>query len=633
MSEPRTLCDVFVAAAACGKPDLLISKVAGVWKPISAADFGFTVRALSLGLNGLGVQPGDRVAILSENRPEWAMADYAILCAGAWSVPIYPTLPAGQVAPLLGDCGARAIFVSSLEQLGKILTIKSQCPSLDHVILIDGHPPREPGYTTFHEVVDRGRPTLEMSPGVFDQRAARVKPDDVATIIYTSGTTGEPKGAMLTHGNFVSNVVTGCEVIPFTADAVALSFLPLSHVFERMLDYAYLHKTASIAYAESIEKLAANFLEVNPHCFGAVPRVYEKVYDKITAKAAAGGALKKRLFDWAVGVGRRRVAYAERGEALPGGLARKAKIADALVLKKIRAALGTRFRFAVSGGAPLSRDLAEFFIGAGVQIYEGYGLTETSPVICVNGPGRWRLGTVGRALRGIEVEIADDGEILTRGPHIMKGYFNKPEATAEAIDREGWFHTGDIGELKRRLPGDHGPQEGPDRSRRWQEGRAAADRERTEEVAVHHAPDRDRRPPEVPRGAHRPELRAPETVGRGRPARRRLGRARRASGRPEALPDRDRRLQRRPAPPRADPGLRAASRRPDDRGRLDHADPQGEAADPREPVRLPHRGHVRRGRQAQCRVTSSSSTESARPTRGQAPSSRTCPPRTSGGSS
>ncbi len=446
-AEPRTLCDIFLAAAACGKPSLLVSKVGGAWKSISAADFGFTVKALSLGLNGLGVQPGDRVAILSENRPEWAMADYAILCAGAWSVPIYPTLPAGQVAPLLNDCGAKAIFVSTPEQLGKVLTIKAQCANLDHVILIEGNPPGEPGYTTFHAVVDRGRPTLEMSPGIFEQRAARVKPEDVATIIYTSGTTGEPKGAMLTHGNLVSNVVTGCEVIPFTSDSVALSFLPLSHVFERMLDYAYTHKTAAIAYAESIDRLGANFLEINPHCFGAVPRVYEKVYAKIMAKADAGSPIKRKLFAWAVAIGRERVAYMERGQKLPSGLARKAKIADALVLKKIRAALGTQFRFAVSGGAPLSRDLAEFFIGAGVQIYEGYGLTETSPVICVNGPGRWRLGTVGKALRGVEVKIAADGEILTRGPHIMKGYFNKPEATAEAIDRDGWFHTGDIGEL------------------------------------------------------------------------------------------------------------------------------------------------------------------------------------------
>ncbi|MFY9550938.1 MAG: long-chain fatty acid--CoA ligase [Thermoanaerobaculia bacterium] len=446
-SAPRTLCDFFRAAAASGKPNLLISKVNGQWKPISASDFGFTVRALSLGLNGLGIQPEDRVAILSENRPEWAMADYAVLCAGAWSVPIYPTLPAGQIAPLLNDSGARAIFVSTLEQLGKILTIKAQCPSLDHIILMEGNPPREPGYTTFHTVVDRGRPTLEMSPSVFDQRADRVKPEDVATIIYTSGTTGEPKGAMLTHSNLVFDVVAGCEVIPFTADAVALSFLPLSHVFERMLDYAYVYRLASVAYAESLDKLAANFVEINPHCFGAVPRVYEKVHAKILAKAEAGGPIKKKLFQWAVGVGAARVPYMEKEQPLPPALARKAKIADALVFKKIRAALGTNFRFAVSGGAPLSRELAEFFVGAGVMIYEGYGLTETSPVITVNGPGRWRLGTVGKPLRGVEVKIAPDGEILTRGPHIMKGYYKKPEATREAIDAEGWFHTGDIGKI------------------------------------------------------------------------------------------------------------------------------------------------------------------------------------------
>jgi len=274
-----------------------------------------------------------------------------------------------------------------------------------------------------------------------------VRPEDVATIIYTSGTTGEPKGAMLTHSNFVSNVVTGCEVIPFTADAVALSFLPLSHVFERMLDYAYLHKGASIAYAESVDKLAANFTEVNPHCFGAVPRVYEKVHARIMAKVDAGSPIKKKIFAWAARVGAERVPYVTNGEALPPALARKAAIADALVFKKIRAALGTRFRFAVSGGAPLSAELAAFFVGAGVAVYEGYGLTETSPVIAVNGPGRWRIGSVGKPLRGVEVRIADDGEILTRGPHIMKGYFGKPEATREAIDPEGWFHTGDIGRL------------------------------------------------------------------------------------------------------------------------------------------------------------------------------------------
>ena len=446
-AEIRTLCDVFLFAAASGKADLLRSKVGGTWTPISARDFGYTVRALSLGLNSLGIQPGDRVAMLSENRPEWAMADYAILCAGAWTVTIYPTLPAQQIVPLLLDSGAKAIFVSTLEQLGKIMQIKSQCPALEYVVSMDAIPPGEPGFFTFNGLVDKGRPTLEMSPGIFEQRAARVQPDDVATIIYTSGTTGDAKGAMLTHGNLVSNIRSSLQVMPITGDATGLSFLPLSHVFERTLDYAYLYKGASIAYAESVEKLRDNFIEVAPHCFALVPRVYEKVYGRIQERIQAGSAFKRKLFQWAVRVGRERVAFEERGEPVPAKLARKAKLADKLVFSKIRGILGSRFRFAFSGAAPLSRDLAEFYLAAGIIIYEGYGLTETSPVIAVNGPGRSRLGTVGRPIPDVEVKIANDGEILSRGPHIMKGYYKKPEATAEAIDADGWFHTGDIGHL------------------------------------------------------------------------------------------------------------------------------------------------------------------------------------------
>ena len=424
-AEIRTLCDVFLFAAASGKADLLRSKVGGTWTPISARDFGYTVRALSLGLNSLGIQPGDRVAMLSENRPEWAMADYAILCAGAWTVTIYPTLPAQQIVPLLLDSGAKAIFVSTLEQLGKIMQIKSQCPALEYVVSMDAIPPGEPGFFTFNGLVDKGRPTLEMSPGVFEQRAARVQPDDVATIIYTSGTTGDAKGAMLTHGNLVSNIRSSLQVMPITGDATGLSFLPLSHVFERTLDYAYLYKGASIAYAESVEKLRDNFIEVAPHCFALVPRVYEKVYGRIQERVQAGSAFKRKLFQWAVRVGRERVAFEERGEPVPAKLARKAKLADKLVFSKIRGILGSRFRFAFSGAAPLSRDLAEFYLAAGIIIYEGYGLTETSPVIAVNGPGRSRLGTVGRPIPDVEVKIANDGEILSRGPHIMKGYYKK----------------------------------------------------------------------------------------------------------------------------------------------------------------------------------------------------------------
>ena len=408
--EPRTLCDIFLSAAACGKPSLLVSKVGGAWKSISAADFGFTVKALSLGLNGLGVQPGDRVAILSENRPEWAMADFAILCAGAWSVPIYPTLPAGQVAPLLNDCGAKAVFVSTLEQLGKILTIKAQCPTLDHVILIEGHPPR----SRLHDLPRRrgSRPAdAEMSPGVFEQRAARVKPEDVATIIYASGTTGEPKGAMLTHRNFVSNVVTGCEVIPFAADALALSFLPLSHVFERMVDYAYMHKTAAIAYAESIDKLAANFLELDPIASAPCPRLREGPRED-HGEGGRGQRDPQEALHLGDRVGRARVAYMERGEPCHAA-SRARRRSPTRWSSRSPGRARDRLRLRRFGGAPLSRDLAEFFMGRR-PVYEGYGLTRRRRSSASTGPGAATGDR--RAGVGIEVKIAEDGEILTRGP-------------------------------------------------------------------------------------------------------------------------------------------------------------------------------------------------------------------------
>ncbi len=459
-----------------------------------------------------------------------------------------------------------------------------------------------------------------MSPGIFEQRAARVRSDDVATIIYTSGTTGEPKGAMLTHGNFVSNVVACCSVVPFTSESTALSFLPLSHVFERMLDYAYLYRGSSIAYAESIDKLRDNFLEVNPHCFGAVPRVYEKVHGRILEKADKGSAIKKKIFAWALNVGRQRLAYEERGERVPSGLARKARLADRLVFAKIRHALGSRFRFAVSGGAPLSRDLAEFFLGAGVTIYEGYGLTETSPVIAVNGPRAWRLGTVGRPIPGVEVSIAADGEILSRGPHIMKGYYQKPQATAEAIDADGWFHTGDIGHLDKDgflaitdrkkdlivLAGGKKAAPQPIENELKKSpfiGLPIVIGDRQKFLATLIVPNFDRLKEWAASGNHSinwahidadPEVRA-------------------------AVPARDQHLQRRQAAPRADPRLRRSAAGSDDRGRLHHADAEGQAAHPGDPLPGPDRGDVPGGGPVACRVRSSSSTASGLRTPAPAP--------------
>jgi long-chain acyl-CoA synthetase len=446
MSDVSTLYDIFEGLAGSGKDVVQIHRdEPGRWTPISARDFSFTVRCLSLGLNALGVQPGDRVAILSENRPEWAMTDYAVVCGGAMSVPIYATLPADQILGLLRDSGARVIVVSTAEQLEKIRSIRRQCPGLDHVLSLDADPPDEPGYERWLKTVDRGRGNLEMGSTVFETRGRRIAPDDPCTIIYTSGTTGEPKGAVLTHGNFVSNVKACCAVVPFDDSTVALSFLPLSHVFERMLDYAYAYRKCTIAYLADFALLRDALLEVEPGVFGAVPRVYEKIYAAVR-ESAASSPIKRAIFAWSARQGRERLTRLERGETNPTSLG--IRIADRLVFSKLRARLGRRFRFAISGGAPLSRELAEFFWGAGVTIYEGYGLTETSPVICVNGPGRWRLGTVGRPVPGVEVKIAPDGEIATRGPHVMKGYFGKPEETASVIDAEGWFYTGDIGQLE-----------------------------------------------------------------------------------------------------------------------------------------------------------------------------------------
>jgi len=445
MTEVSTLYDIFTGLAASGKDAVQIRRDGpGQWSSISARDFGFTVRCLSLGLNALGMQPGDRVAILSENRPEWATTDYAIVCAGALSVPVYPTLPADQIVALLRDCGAKIVVVSTEEQLAKIRSIRAECPALDHVISIEAEPPDEPGYERWMKTVDRGRGNLEMGSTVFEARGGRISPADPCTIIYTSGTTGEPKGAVLTHGNFVSNVRACCEVVGFAPGSIALSFLPLSHVFERMLDYAFAYRLSTSAYLGDLAVLRDALVELQPTVFGAVPRVYEKIYSAVRESVASSG-VKRRIFAFAAKQGRLRLRRREQGEENPTSLG--IRIADRLVFAKLRARLGRRFQFAVSGGAPLSRELAEFFWGAGVTIYEGYGLTETSPVISVNGPRAWRLGTVGRPVPGVEVKIAGDGEILTRGPHIMQGYFGKPAETAEAIDPDGWFRTGDVGEL------------------------------------------------------------------------------------------------------------------------------------------------------------------------------------------
>jgi long-chain acyl-CoA synthetase len=441
-SAPGTVNQLFFKACERRKPDALLVKRDGRYQPIS-----HDVRRASLGLDALGVRPGDRVAILSTNRPEWVVADLACLTMGAADVPVYPNLPADQTAYILRDSGAVAIFTSDADQTAKVASIRGECPALRHVI-------------TFDESVggDMTLGALEASGATGDNDAARaaylarasaVRPDDLATIIYTSGTTGDPKGVMLTHDNLYSNTIAACAAIPNSGDDTCLSFLPLSHSFERLGGYyVMLNFGAIIAYAESMDTVPKNLVEVRPTLVLSVPRLYEKMYARVLENALSGGPLKKRIFYWARGVGEQ-WADVKLGGGSPGGLlALRYAIAHRLVFSKLQARTGGRLKYFVSGGAPLAPEIIKFFYAAGLVILEGYGLTETSPVLAVNTPANYRIGTVGKPVPGTEVSIDDDGEILARGPQIMKGYYNKPAATAEAIDTAGWFHTGDIGELR-----------------------------------------------------------------------------------------------------------------------------------------------------------------------------------------
>jgi long-chain acyl-CoA synthetase len=448
--EIRTLCDLFYYSVETHrKPEHLKIKRDGAWRAVSSEELKRVVEELSLGLRGLGVEAGDRVAILSENRPEWVYADLATLCAAAVDVPIYATLTPPQVLYILGDSESKVLIVSTAAQARKVAEIRAQARNLRHVIRMDDGPDFPDWTVSLAEVRARGREALAREPEAVRRRAAQVKPEDLATLIYTSGTTGDPKGVMLTHRNLVSNVDAAHAAFPeFGAADTVLSFLPLCHVFERTGGYYIMLKSgATIAYAESNEKVPENMLEVRPTLMCSVPRLYEKMYARVNEKVAADPPLRRRIFRWALGVGREH--FRRQVEKRPAGALLKLKfaLADRLVFSKIKARTGGRLRLFISGGAPLAREIAEFFGAAGLLVCEGYGLTESSPVISVNRPDDLRPGSVGKPLPGVELKIADDGEILTRGPHVMKGYFKKPEATAEAIDADGWLHTGDVGVL------------------------------------------------------------------------------------------------------------------------------------------------------------------------------------------
>ncbi len=411
------------------------------WSRLSYDEVFRTTRVAAAGLRALGIGRGEAAAILSANRPEWAFADYACLCAGVRVVPIYPSLTASQIAYILRDAGARAVFAEDEVQLAKLMEIRDQCPELRHIIVFDPRGETPDGTLAWREFLRLDPDGL--SDRAFREEALAARPESVATILYTSGTTGNPKGVLLTHANIGSNVRVCRTLLDVSDTDTTLSFLPLSHVLQRMVDYVFFSVGCTIAYARDMTTVAEDLRIVRPTVVVSVPRLYEKVYNAVTGATGVKGL----LVGWAVSVGLAHADAVLQGRT-PGWWTQVRKsLADKLVFSKLRAAVGGRLRFFLSGGAPLSPGINKFFFTAGLQILEGYGLTETSPVTNLNTFEAFRIGTVGKAVPGTEIRVASDGEICIRGPQVMKGYFNRPEATAEAIDAAGWFRTGDIGEI------------------------------------------------------------------------------------------------------------------------------------------------------------------------------------------
>ena len=420
---------------------------AGQIEGISSQELFDRIRDVSLGLASLGVGAGDRVSIIAESRPEWVICDMAILLLGAVTVPIYPTLNDSQVRYILADSAARVAIVSNKVQLEKVQTVRHLLPDLGAIVAFDEGSAAKASVLGLEGVAARGHEQITGSWGgakEFRERARAVRPEDLATIIYTSGTTGEPKGVMLTHANLVSNLFAAEEVLDLHSDDVALSFLPLSHGFERMASFLYLLTGTPVIFAESFDTIGRDISLVRPSMITGVPRVYEKMQARIVEKGQSAPGTKAAMFRWAIGAGTKRARAQLRGKWVNPLVGVQAALADRLVFSRIREGVGGRLRIIVSGSAPLPPGVLEFFTAIGLPIIEGYGLTETAPILTVNPPKALRVGTVGKPVRDVEIRIAPDGEILARGANIMAGYYNKPEATAEVL-QDGWFHTGDVG--------------------------------------------------------------------------------------------------------------------------------------------------------------------------------------------
>ncbi len=450
-AQPTTIVSLLDAVVSCAQPDLFNYKKDDAWHSLAAAELAAQVRATTIGLYSLGVRPGDHVGLLSENRIEWTIADLGVLNGAAADVPIYATQAPKQVSYILNDAKVAVLFISSAQQFARVKEELAEVPSLTKIIAFDHFETDDARVVYFADLQAYGRQLDRLQPDLYERLRGAVTPESLATLIYTSGTTGEPKGVMLTHGNVMSNVCNVAQAMNIQAGDVALSFLPFSHIFERVTIYLDLFLGVKIYLAESIDTIAPNMVEVRPHFLTSVPRLYEKIYAKTLEKAEAAGAAKARIANWAIDVAKEWAVLENSGQPIPLLLQVKRAFAMKLVFSKWHAAFGGRIKNLASGGAALPLELAQIFYGAGLQIFQGYGLTESSPVIAMNTAAAHRLGSCGKALPGVTIKIAEDGEILASGSNIMQGYFNKPEATAETLsqDENGnrWLHTGDIGHL------------------------------------------------------------------------------------------------------------------------------------------------------------------------------------------
>ncbi|MBI3787995.1 MAG: long-chain fatty acid--CoA ligase [Ignavibacteriales bacterium] len=438
--------DAITSKYAHSERPMLMHKVDKQYRNISYSEYRRNVELFALGLASLGVGKEDKIAIIAENRPEWIVADMAIVSLGAVDVPIYPTLTPKQIEFIFNDAKVKLAIVSNPTQLSKVTKIQTDVKTLQRSIIMNDKGEADgKNIISFSKMYELGKEFEKTHPNLLRESIAKIKPDDLLTIIYTSGTTGNPKGVMLTHHNLVANIKASATVIPFGEADTLLSFLPLCHSFERMGGYyTAMSCGATIAYAETVETVRDNLLEVHPTIVTTVPRLFERIHSRMIKQVDNSSPIRQKIFYWAVGVGKQYVK-AQKSSSVSSLLKWQYGLAAKLVFSKLSHRTGGKMRFFVSGGAALPRELGEFFEAVGIIIIEGYGLTETSPVLCANRLDDYKFGTVGKPIPGVEIKIAGDGEILAKGPNIMKGYFNNPQATEEAIDKEGWFHTGDIG--------------------------------------------------------------------------------------------------------------------------------------------------------------------------------------------